>query len=339
MQKKLKKQLTLLCFFIASSSVFSQMPQDNFIPSSFPIFKVFWNYHADLSTNATKTSAFEINRAYLGYQYNYSKEISGKVVFDVANNTGGSSYTVLLKNAQLDWKVAPRVKLSMGLIGMKQFNDQEEFWSYRYLFKSFQDQNGFGSSADLGFNAEFNISKSLKVNFIVFNGEGFKNIQDVNGNQKVGGSLVYSPVKGLTTKIYIDNQPTTGSKAITSLALFAGYQSKEWRFGSEYNKLDNGKNFLTPAVDHQLDGVSFYATYIINKKVEIFGRYDQLSSNTLAGDTTAWNFSKDGNQIITGIQYVPVKGLKFALNYQGFSFDNANLNNQTKIFLNLEFKL
>ncbi|MDO9137639.1 MAG: hypothetical protein Q7U21_07425, partial [Lutibacter sp.] len=109
--------------------------------------------------------------------------------------------------------------------------------------------------------------------------------------------------------------------------------------GAEYNKLNEGKKYSSPAVDHELDGLSFYATYVINKKFEIFGRFDQLSSNTLSGETFAWNDENDGNQIITGIQYAPVKGLKFSLNYQNFSFDNSTLDAKSLVFLNAEFKL
>jgi len=323
---------------MASAFTFAQS-KESFKPNGKPLFKVFWNYHADLTSNATQKSAFELKRSYFGYKYNFSKDITTKITFDVGSNAGGSAYTTFLKAAQLDWKVANGVKLSMGLIGLKQFNDQEHFWGYRYLFKSFQDQNGFGSSADLGINAEFTLSKNLKANFIVFNGEGYKKIQDVNGNQKVGGSLVYKPVKELTTKVYVDNQPTTGGKSITSLALFAGYKTKSWRFGVEYNKLNNGKKYSSPADNHNLDGVSIYSTYVINKKVEIFGRYDSLSSNTLIGDTTPWNISKNGNQIIAGVQLAPVKGLKFSLNYQGFTSDNSALNTKSLVFLNAEFKL
>ena len=73
--------------------------------------------------------------------------------------------------------------------------------------------------------------------------------------------------------------------------------------------------------------------------MELFGRYDKLDSNTLVGDVNPWNYSKNGNQIITGLQYAPVKGVKFALNYQGFNFNNAALTNHSLLFLNAEFKL
>lgn len=335
----MKKQLLFLSILISSISSFSQSSDTEFKPNGKAHFKVFWNYHADLSENATKTNAFELKRSYFGYKYNFSKTISTKITFDVGSNSGGSDYTAFLKAAQLDWEVTTGVKLSMGLIGLKQFNDQEIFWGYRYIFKSFQDQHGFGSSADLGINAEFKLSKSLKANLIIFNGEGYKQIQDSDGNQKIGGSLIFTPIEGLTTKIYLDNQPTTDSDAITTLSLFAGYKASNWRLGVEYNQLKNGKKYSTPSVDHDLDGLSFYTTYVINKKVEIFGRYDQLGSNTLPGESVDWNTAKDGSQIIAGVQYAPVKGLKFSLNYQGFNFDDDTIINKSLVFVNAEFKL
>lgn len=335
----MKKLLLFLSVFFFTISSFSQTTEEEFKPSGDVQFKVFWNYHTDLSQNATKKSAFELKRSYFGYKYEFSKNISAKVTFDIGSNTGGSEYTAFLKAAQLDWKVAEGVKLSMGLIGLKQFNDQEDFWGYRYIFNSYQDAYGFGTSADLGVNAEFTLTKTLKANLLVVNGEGYKKLQDEDGNQKFGGSLVFEPIKGLTTKIYMDAQPTTNSKTITALALFAGYEATDWRLGAEYNKLNNAKKYSSLAVDHELDGFSFYSTYVINKKFEIFGRFDQLNSNTLTGETAAWNFDKNGSQIIAGIQYAPIKGLKFSLNYQDFSYDKSTIDNKSLVFLNAEFKL
>lgn len=337
--KLMKNQFLFLALFLLTITSFSQKLDEKFKPNGNIQVKIFWNYHTDLSKNATKTSAFELRRAYLGYQYTFSDAISAKITLDVGDNSGGSSYTAFLKTAQLDWKVAANVKLSMGVIGMKQFNDQEKFWGYRYIFKSFQDENGFGSSADLGINAEFKLSKKLKANFLIVNGEGFRNLQDEDGKQKIGGSLVFTPLQGLTTKIYADSQPSINSDAITTLSLFAGYRAENWRFGAEYNTLHNGKRHSNPAQDHNLDGLSFYSTYVINKKFELFARFDQLSSNTLSGEFEAWNISNNGNQIIGGVQYVPINGLSFSLNYQGYNFKNASLNRKSLVFLNAEFEI
>jgi hypothetical protein len=313
--------------------------ETEFKPNGKVHFKVFWNYHSDLSSNASKTSAFELKRSYFGYTYAFSKEISAKITFDVGSNSGGSAYTAFLKVAQVDWKVASGVKLSMGMIGLKQWNDQEKFWGYRYIFKTLPDEHGFGSSADLGINAEFSLAENLKANLLIINGEGYKKVQDSDGKQKIGGSLVFTPVEGLTTKVYVDSQPAVGSDNITTMALFAGYKTSSWRLGVEYNKQTNATKYASPAQDKDLDGLSIYSTYTFSKKVEIFGRFDQLGSNTLSGESENWNINKDGTQIITGIQFAPVKGFSFSLNYQGYSFDDSSIDNSSEIFINAEFKL
>lgn len=331
--------ISIILFTAVINMSFAQEFTKEFKPSGKAHFKVFWNYHANLTKDASKTSAFELKRSYLGYKYAFSDKISAKITFDVGNNSEGSAYTAYLKIAQLDWKVASGVKLSMGMIGLKQFNDQEKFWGYRYMFKSFQDKNGFGSSADVGINVEFKLAKNLKANFLIINGEGYKKVQDADGKQKIGGSLIYSPIKGLTTKIYIDNQPSTSGDAITTYSFFAGYKTSDWRLGAEYNVQNNATKYASPAEGKDLNGLSFYSTYVVSKKVEIFGRYDQLGSNMLAGETEDWNMNKNGSQIILGLQVAPVKGLKFALNYQGYTYDNAAINTKSFVYLNAEFKL
>lgn len=335
----MKKIIISLSLIIAVSTYsFAQEAKEDFKPNGEVQFKVFWNYHVDLTNDASKTSAFELDRSYFGYKYNFSKNISAKVTFDVGKDDG-SAYTAFLKAAQLDWKVTKGVKLSMGLIGLKQFNDQENFWGYRYLAKSFQDEYGFGSSADLGINAEFTLAKNLKANFLIINGEGYKAIQDADGNQKIGGSLVYEPIKGLTAKVYADNQPTTGGDDITTYSFFAGYKGSDFRLGAEYNVQNNATKYASPAAGKDLDGFSIYSTYAFDKKWEVFGRFDQLGSNTLAGDTQDWNYDKNGSKYIFGVQVAPIKGLKFALNYQGFTSENATLDTKYLVFLNAEFKL
>ncbi len=334
----MKKQLFILVILLAANSIFAQTNEE-FKPNGNAHFKVFWNYHADFTEDADKKSAFEIKRSYLGYKYNFNKNMSAKITFDVGSNSAGSGYTAFLKIAQLDWKVSPITKLSMGLIGNKQFKDQENNWGYRYLFKSFQDQNKFGSSADLGVNAEFKLSEKLTANFLIFNGEGYKKLQDDNGNQRFGSSLIYKLTKGITTKIYVDAYPTNSEETMLNISLFAGYGNDKFKIGAEYNQLKNGEKYSTAATGKDLDGFSFYGTYILNPKFQIFGRYDKLNSNTLDGESDAWNFSKNGSQIVTGLQYAPIKGVKFALNYQGFQFDNSDLNNESLAYINVEFKL
>ena len=57
----MKKQLLFLSILLVSIASFSQNTNEDFKPSGDVQFKVFWNYHADFTNNATKTSAFEFD--------------------------------------------------------------------------------------------------------------------------------------------------------------------------------------------------------------------------------------------------------------------------------------
>ncbi len=87
-----------------------------------------------------------------------------------------------------------------------------------------------------------------------------------------------------------------------------------------------------------MEGYSVYSTYSLNKKLKVLGRFDKLTSNTLAGAIGAWNLSKNGSTISTGFQYVPAKSIKMALNYYGFLQANSALENKAMLLIYLEFK-
>ncbi|MDO9261073.1 MAG: hypothetical protein Q7U08_03945, partial [Flavobacteriaceae bacterium] len=91
-------------------------------------------------------------------------------------------------------------------------------------------------------------------------------------------------------------------------------------------------------LDADLKGFSIYSTYIVNKKTEFFARYDVLESNKIGTATTNWNATKDGAAIIAGVQYAPIKGIKTSLNYRTWNYDLATVNDNSSIYLNLEYK-
>ena len=184
----MKSNAVILLFSLFTFFTFAQDSDSE--PKGEPHFKVFWNYNYDFSEDVTQTSAFELDRVYLGYKYKFNDNVSAKITYDVGKNDAGSNYTAFVKIAQLDYKLSSKVKLSMGMIGGKQFNDQEKVWGYRYIYKTLQDENKFGSSADLGVNAEIKLSDKLTTNIFALNGEGYKNPQDADGNQRFGLNLI-----------------------------------------------------------------------------------------------------------------------------------------------------
>ncbi|RUT78676.1 hypothetical protein [Ancylomarina longa] len=340
------KQFLIAALAISMSLGAVAQEKAAFTPSGKATGKVFFNYHYDMSDGANQESSFEIKRTYFGYKYQISENFTASVTFDVGKNDGGSDYSAFLKKAQLEWKMSPVVKVSLGMIGLEQFSDQEKFWGYRYIMKSFNDEYGFGPSADLGIKAKFKISDDFFANAFIINGEGYKKVQDDDGKQRFGADLVYHH-KGLIAKLYIDaNSATvvdgTGNEndvTATAFSAFAGYKfSDHFRIAGEYNKMNNATKYSKVADNHDREGLSFYSTYSFNKKVEIFGRYDYLTSNTLSGETGKWNLAKNGDALTTGIQYAPVKGVKMALNYQAFMHKDVNAKDNSMLFVNFEFK-
>lgn len=325
---------------------------EEFKPSGRPFMKVFWNYNYNFTENVEQRSTFALQRAYFGYKYKFSNNISAKLTIDAArkitdeNGEIQSAYTAILKHAQLDWKVTDPLKLSVGLIGLKQFDTQEKFWGYRYIFKSFQDEFKLGSSADLGANAELSLAKSLKANLFVLNGEGYTKLQDEMGRMKAGGNLIWKPIEGLTLKGYYDmydgkveayDSIAKDTTAIHTIAFFAGYETDKFRIGAEYNIQLNGTKYNHFAADHNISGMAVYGTYVINPKFEVFAEWLQFKSNKLEDKETTWNYDTDGNVILGGLQYSPIKGVKMALNYRGFIYDNPDINTESFVFLNFEF--
>lgn len=327
--------------------------EEEFKPSGKAFAKVFFNYHYDMTEETTQKNTFELQRAYLGYKYKFSKDISLKFTLDAGRqvkDTDGeilSPYTATLKHAQLDWNVASPVKLSIGLIGLKQFDTQEKFWGYRYIFKSFQDEFALGSSADLGINAEIKLADNLKTNLFVLNGEGYSRLQDPNGRIKAGGNLIFEPIEGLILKGYFDIyggnilndslEVIEDTTSVQSIAFFAGYKTDKFRIGAEYDLQKNGKKYYQIAADHEISGMAVYGTYIINKKFEVFAEWLQFKSNTLEGETISWNNKKDGNVIVAGVQFIPVKGVKTAFNYRTFVYDNSDYKTRNLFYINCEF--
>lgn len=309
------------------------------------IFKVFANFHAEVSGNEVKNTAFEVRRAYLGYSHDFSKKLTGQVIFDVGLDDN-NRYGAYLKIAGLTWRVTDKLTINGGMISPKQFKTQERFWGYRYLYKSFMDEYKFGYSADLGMTAEYKFNKYVSADVGFFNGEGYKNVQLNYGDFRGTFGVTVRPIEALEIRAYYDimnNNDTSLSTEYrqdqSTLAFYIGARiTKKFRIAGEYNYQKNFKH-----VDqHNLYGYSFYSTYAFSKKFEIFARADILLSNKLSGETETWFYEKEGIGILGGIQYAPVKGLKLALNGRHVEPKAPNEEptplSKTYIYFNVEFK-
>lgn len=303
------KIITALAIILLSSSVFSQENQEEFKPSGKPFIKVFTNYHSTF-INKDIHNAFEIQRAYFGYTFKLSKKFSGKVNIDVWNpGVGKLNMTAYLKNAYFQYK-SGCLTTKFGLIELSQFNLQEKQWGGRYLYKSFQDEHKFGSSADLGLYASYKLCDMVSIDATIANGDGYKSIE-ADSVLKYSCGITLSPFKGMKIRAYYDFMGNDSTQK--TLSFYAGYSTGKLKVGAEYNQQLNYK-----IIENQdRTGLSFYGSYKI-KKVRLFGRFDQLSSIKIGNAADPWNYAKDGQGIIAGFEFSPVKGIKIAPNYQGW---------------------
>jgi hypothetical protein len=304
-------------------------------PHGSPIIKIFANLHSGL-TDADPSKAFEVRRAYIGYKYKFDTHFSTELKLDIGSPEEISEFARLrryayFKTAALYWEKG-RWTIKGGIIDTEHFKRQEKYWKHRYIYKSLQDEHRFGPSADLGTTVIFRPFRQLELDASLMNGEGYTNLQQDDAfKASFAASLI--PADRVLLRIYYDfiNQDIWQS----TLSTFAGYRHNRITAGAEYNRKGN-RDFEQ---DHNQTGLSAYFSFDLNDKFEVFGRYDRLSSNQPADYNKPWNLQDDGSAIIAGIQFMPIKHVKLALNYQDWVPYAANMDNTAYIFLNLEIVL
>ena len=293
--------------------------EPGFKPSGSPFAKIYTNVHTQVSEGENET-AFEITNAYFGYEYEMSKHFSAKINLDVGDPESGKfQHTAYLKNAYMKFSYG-NLTTYFGMISTIQFKLQEKIWGHRYILKSFQDEYKFGSSADLGISAEYKLHDMVSIDAILMNGEGYKSVQS-DSAYRAGAGITITPLKGLVLRGYFDYEKK--DEALINVATFIGYSKDAIAAGVEFNIENNNKY----EKDHNLTGYSAYAAYRLKKKLEVFGRYDYLTSNKLSGETEPWNIAENGQLFMAGVEYAPVKGIKLAPNYKGWlpSADGSSL--------------
>lgn len=271
------------------------------------IIQVFGNFHSGFGHD-NNDRGFELDRSYLGYQYDLGKGLQIKGVMDIGQSDDVNDYhrIAYIKNALISWKTG-NLTLTGGLIPTTQFNMQEKFWGYRYIMKTFQDLYKFGNSADLGISATYKFTNWLSADAIVVNGEGYKKIQKEDGLM-YGLGATLTPIEGLSLRLYYGLNESTeeNKKDKQNLATFIGYKGKGFSLGAEYNLYMNDKN----REGADLYGLSIYGSASLNKKTELYARYDNLSSKN------NWNEAKDQSGIIAGLQFKLGKYVKIAPNFR-----------------------
>lgn len=310
---KTKQTITKIALYVASTMFAfnaNAQTEDTFSPSGKPIVTIFSNVHTGLKDVANE-SGFELERCYLGYEYQFSKKLSAKAIYDMGSSKVEDSDLERIgyvKNAFVQYKKSD-FSAKVGLIGLTQFNLQEKFWGNRYVRKSFQDEYKYGSSADMGITASYSLGKTVSLDAIVCNGEGYKKINKDN-RFRYGVGITLNPTDIITIRAYADNykkqETDTLGRAQSTCGVFAGVETDLFSLGCEYNQMWN-----TKFVDGENNmGVSIYTNIKMSKKLQLFARYDNQNQSTKG------NFENIEHVGLLGIQYAPVKELNISPNIE-----------------------
>jgi len=294
--------------------------------------KIFSNFNIGLK-GPDRSTAFELTRAYFGYERQLSDHFSANVKLDVGSPNDLSEFSRIrryayFKNAGIKYTNGNFTAWG-GLFDMIQFKVQEKFWGYRYLYKSYLDEYRFGPSADLGAGARYRFSPKFEADLVVSNGEGYSSPQR-DDHFKTGMGITYRPTEKITLRGYYAIF-STGNPQMTFTG-FAGYNNGSFRIGADYNYQMNYK--FNP--EHDRYGYSVYSTYIFTDTREIFIRYDQLYSNIIGDNSIPWNLPNDGSALLTGIQFTPISNIHLSMDYQDWVQFAGNGEAERILYIHLE---
>ncbi|MDA3910141.1 MAG: rhodanese-like domain-containing protein [Bacteroidales bacterium] len=317
-----------------------------------PIVQVFGTAAYDVKN---ELYGYSFGRAHLGFQYQFNNDWSAKMIIDrgrptsldnisVIDSAGnmlnviysskeGSYYTMWLKFASLRWQVNDRLSLIGGALLQNHYITQERFWGLRYVAQTFQDMYWHIPSSDLGFRANYKLNDVFSIDAALTNGEGPRVKQDAFGKVKYAAGLNINPGDKFQSRIYYHMRTSVDNSSIEQMAsVFAGYQfSDKFRLGGEFNYMNN----LNNASGTDSYGFSVYSAYQVIINTQIFIRYDRLLNET---DNTAAYKMPNGNSLIGGVSYSPLKGINLSLNYQAWLSDAENNTAQNNILLSMEYK-
>ncbi|MFV0521579.1 MAG: hypothetical protein ACK5MI_03980 [Mangrovibacterium sp.] len=281
-----------------------------------------------LPENEETNKEFVLDRLEIGYIYHFSENWLVKGCFDVTNpkDNGELKHSAFSRNAFAEYH-NDKLILRFGMITGISFNFVEKCWGHRYIAKSYQEYFDYSASRDIGITGSYQATRTIKLDWIVSNGEGYKSQQNDNAFEYGIGATI-TPFKGWVFRTYADY---SNSKDVVedTYAFMAGYQFKNGNsVGAEYNRQRNAK-VTAGQCQH---GCSFYTTIRLTPKMHIYGRYDYNDR------AKTWDDGDNVHAVFAGLEFRPVKGIKIAPNYVLNTHTVGDVSTVNEYRISCEFK-
>jgi hypothetical protein len=275
-----------------------------------------------------QSNAFQLRRVYLGYDYNFARNLTGSVV--LANEQTllpNNQNTTYLKYAFLKWSnIWKNSDLIIGQYQTASFatpNGTEPLWGYRSVERTIMDLHNNDGSTDLGLSLLGKIwsapsttdsDKPSFLGYVLQVGNGNSATPETDPFKKVRANLYFVTLnQKLTIGAYGDYTTTQLSPYNTSnstVKAYASYKSEAFRLGFEFFQQTNMNSDVYTIYDPatklagttvnihsgvQLGFSVFGSAKLIKDKLNIFARYDMFNPDT------KWNTNNIYTKAYSGI--------------------------------------
>ena len=260
---------------------------------------------------STGANAFQIRRAYLGYDYNLTKNISASLVLANEQNLDASgNNTTYLKFLYVKYTdIFPKSNLLIGQMSTPSFSmpfGTDQLWSYRSIERTIMDVHSVDPSNDFGIALQGNIWQAKTVNdsilptflgyaVMIGNGGGNASKPETDIFKKFRGTIYLSLIEQkLTLGLYADYNRVSLNPILQENKTFKAYvhyKTKTFRIGAEAFEQVNGNSDEYLIGNNQVwlngvqQGVSVFLSGKILKKLNYFARIDMYNPDTKFNNT------------------------------------------------------
>ncbi|MGN6541071.1 MAG: hypothetical protein ACTHKY_09720 [Ginsengibacter sp.] len=280
-------------------------------------------------------NSFNFRRIYLGYDYQFSPNISSQFLLahestfeantnnpDVLTDNNRAMY---IKAMNIRFKnVIPRATIIAGQQATPTFSTLSEgIWGYRSIEKTIADMRGISSSTDLGIAISGKIGKNENVGYDVMVGNNNGAKVENNNFKKLYTSLY---AYFLDKKLVIQGNYEVGraalspiQKNISTIKAFAAYKTSKTTVGVEaFRQIQtNNSTYVTGTdtafSDVKPSGISFFLTQQLTKdKLNFFARFDVYNPDSKFNSNNKYIGSYNSNResfATIGLDFVPYKNV------------------------------
>jgi len=307
-------------------------------------------------------NAFDIRRAYLGYDFRFNKTFSSEFLLTSENWETSAKIAPTLKYANAQWNnIFKGSTLVLGLSATPAFSSSsEKIWGYRSIERTIADMHKT-QSYDLGLALKGRFDSKGNYGYHIMVGNGSSANADKNNFRKFYGS-VYGLFldKKIMVNLYADYERLdwlpSFHHAQNMEKILISYSGKSLNAGVEAFLRHGQNDIIATSITGVSDTVNANATGIslfvrgnlIREKLGFFARTDFFNpysgfdnALTYKGLSAQYDPNNKEQFITAGLDFTPIKNVHFMPNiwYAGYSNQNSDLKGTAKHDYDLAYRL